>query len=427
MTLSAAHRRDRNDTTDAATEQAESVDELVDIAARREAAAIDESAGSADSARSPAAAFRDPKRADAATPPDGSSPEAVPQTRRSMRWFLPQLAAFVLVVTALYLAKPLLLPVLIAVLLALLLRPAVVGLRRLRIPEPLGAALVIMLLVSLVAAALTQLYGPAQRWTTMSDADLATIREKLEQIRRPVEAVQKATEQMTGSNRGPGGAARQREVFVERPSLMGAIGQTQAFLVSATSCMILLYFLLASGDMFLRKLVRVLPRLRDKIRAVEISRTIQSDIGHYFATITAVNIGLGTMTALVMSAIGLPNPVLFGVLVGVFNFIPYVGPLASLTVLTLASVLSFETWQQILMVPFAFGAITLIEGNLVQPLVVGKRLSINPVVIFLSVMTWGSLWGIGGIFVAVPVLVVLKICADYVPSMAAVGEFIDND
>jgi predicted PurR-regulated permease PerM len=369
-------------------------------------------------------AAQEPAAIAPAQPPTLSVSVAAP-ARRS-RWLLPQAAAFILLIAAIYLGKALLLPVLIAVLLTLLLRPIVAGLLRLHIPEALGAAVVILTLLATIVALLSQLYGPAQRWTQLSERDLTVIREKFAMIQRPMEAVRAATEKVTGDVKSAV-TDKPSEALIERSSVLAAMGQTQSFLVSAATCLILLFFLLGSGDLFLRKLVRVLPRFRDKMRAVEISRTVQADIGHYFATVTMVNVGLGVVTTLVMLALGMPNPPLWGVMVGVFNFVPYVGPLASLAVLTLAAVLSFDAWQQILAVPLAFAIITLLEGNLVQPIVIGRRLSINPVVIFLSVMTWGWLWGIGGIFVAVPMLVVIKICADHIPAMASIGEFIDNE
>ena len=348
------------------------------------------------------------------------------RTQRSNRFWLLQLASVVVVGAGLYLARTLILPILIAVLLTLLLGPAVAGLKRLRIPEPIGAILVLVLLVSALFGTVSQLYEPAQRWLQMSDRDLVPLRKKLADLRRPVEAVKNASDKVTGMA-GETGKNTTREVVVERSGVLAALGPTQEYLTGVMSCFILLYFLLASGDLFLRKLVRILPTFGDKKTAVEIIRAIQSEIGSYFLTVSAVNLLLGLVTAAVMYALGMPNPLLWGVMVGVLNFIPYIGPLTSLVVLSVVAVISFDSWQQILPVPAAFAAITLIEGNFVQPIVVGRRLEMNPVVIFLAVLLGGWFWSIGGILLAVPVLVTLKICADHLPALESFGQFIGHD
>ncbi|HMN81035.1 MAG TPA: AI-2E family transporter [Burkholderiaceae bacterium] len=362
---------------------------------------------------------------EAGTPEDASAASAPPRRAPRLMWL--NMAAVVVVIAALYAARPLLMPVIIAVLLALLLSPAVALLRRIGLPEYVGALVVVALLVGALATVATRLQEPAQQWLHMSERDLRDLRQKLIRLRQPVEAVTDAT-QRVAEIATRAGQSRQREVVVERrDTFLDTLSQTQSFMVGALSCLVLLFFLLASGDLFLRKLVRVLPRLRDKRRAVEISREIQTDIGHYFLTITAVNLALGAVTAATMALLGLPNPLLWGVIVAAFNFIPYVGPAASLVVLTIAAIVAFDTWQRIVSVPAAFALLTLIEGNLIQPLVIGGRLAINPVVIFLAVMAFGVLWGIGGIVIAVPVLVVIRICADHIPSMSAIGEFIAKD
>lgn len=375
-------------------------------------------------AATPESAPEDAADADSA---DANSADTHAARRRTPRLMWLNLAAFVVVIAALYAARPLLLPVVIAVLLALLLSPAVALLRRIGLPEYVGALVVVALLVGSLATVITRLQEPAQQWLHMSERDLRDLRQKLVRLRQPVEAVKDATQRMAEITSRVG-QPPQREVVVERrDTFLDTLSQTQSFMVGALSCLVLLFFLLASGDLFLRKLVRVLPRLRDKRRAVEISREIQADIGHYFLTITAVNLALGAVTAATMALLGLPNPLLWGVIVAAFNFIPYVGPAASLVVLTIAAIVAFDTWQRIISVPAAFALLTLIEGNLIQPLVIGGRLAINPVVIFLAVMAFGVLWGIGGIVIAVPVLVVTRICGDHIPSMSTLGEFIAKD
>ena len=136
---------------------------------------------------------------------------------------------------------------------------------------------------------------------------------------------------------------------------------------------------------------------------------------------------LGVVVGLLVGWIGLPTPALIGTLVGLFNFIPYLGPLLSLSMITIVSALTFDTLPQILTAPLVFSAIALVEGQAIQPVVLGRHLSTTPVVMFLWVVFWGWLWGVGGVVVAVPLLVVVKICAEHIPSWAAVAEFLGRD
>ncbi|HET7237387.1 MAG TPA: AI-2E family transporter, partial [Terrimicrobiaceae bacterium] len=189
---------------------------------------------------------------------------------------------------------------------------------------------------------------------------------------------------------------------------------------------VLLYFLLASGDMFLRKLVRVLPRLKDQKHVVEIARTIQSDMARYLSTITYINLGLGIATTISMYLLGMPNPVLWGVMVAIFNYVPYVGASTSLLVLTAVAFFTFDEISHIVLVPAVFFSLTVLEGQILTPILTGRRLTLNPVVIFVSMLVWGWLWGVVGALMAVPILMTFKICCDHIESLSAIGEFLSG-
>lgn len=329
---------------------------------------------------------------------------------------------------SLYFARPILLPILIAVLLSLLLSPAVTVLERARLPRPVGAVLVVAALLTVVGGLGMNLYAPVQQWISAGPEQLAELRRKLQTLRKPVEALRGATERVSSITDAdaPRGQAP-REVVIERRSLAGLVSNTQAVLVSTMTVVILLYFLLASGDMFLRKLIRVIPNLADKIRAVEITRTIQAQIGRYFGAITTINVTLGVVTGVAMGWLGLPTPLLIGTLVCVFNFVPYLGPLTSLALISVISVLTFDLPSQIVLPPLVFAAIAAIEGQVLQPVLLGRHLSTTAVVMFLWVLFWGWMWGVGGVVVAVPLLVALKICAEHIPSWAPIAELLGRD
>ncbi len=137
-----------------------------------------------------------------------------------------------------------------------------------------------------------------------------------------------------------------------------------------------------------------------------------------------LNIGEGCAVAIVMFALGMPNPILWGAVVTVLEFVPYLGAMTAIVVLTIAALTVFDNVGRALVIPLSFIAVNLLQGNVVSPLVLGHRLSLNPVAIFVGVAFWWEVWGIPGAFLAVPLLATMKIVCDHIPAFAAVGEFL---
>lgn len=326
----------------------------------------------------------------------------------------------------LYFARPFLLPVAVATILNFLLSPAVRGLASIHVPRAVGAALVILVLLAVVAFGIERLSGPAAEWVRKAPQGLERIEHRVRGLRRPVEQVQEAAEKVEEEVEklsGDGGGAQ--EVKVQEGTLTGAlVSRTQAFVGSAVIVMILLYFLLASGDFFLRKLVRVLPRLEDKRRAVEIARQTELHISTYLSTVTLINAALGLAVALAMWAVGMPNPALWGVLAGLMNYVPYLGSLITLAVIAIASILTFEDLGRAIVAPALYFAINFTEGYFVTPTIVGRRLTLNPVVVFVGIVFWGWLWGVPGALLAVPLMATLKILCDHIQPLSPLGEFL---
>jgi predicted PurR-regulated permease PerM len=328
---------------------------------------------------------------------------------------------------ALTLASAIVLPLLLAILLTLILSPAVRALTRLRLPEPVGAAVVVAGLVAGLAFSVYLLAGPATDWIERAPNTLGQVERKVRGIKKSVkdisQAAKKVDEITNVEAEGPAAAPPP----APRASLLSRIlTGTQSVMVSAVSTAVLLYFLLASGDMFLRKLVRVMPTLTDKKRAVEVARAIQSDMGRYLLTISCINAALGVVTGLAMYLLGMPNPILWGALAAVLNFVPYLGAAVTLAILTIVAFLTFDAPGQIAVVPFVFLVLTTLEGQLLTPLLTGRRLTLNPVVIFLSMLVWTWLWGAIGALLAVPILMTFKILCDHIESLAPVGEFLSG-
>jgi predicted PurR-regulated permease PerM len=325
----------------------------------------------------------------------------------------------------LYLARSFFLPIILAVLLNFLLSPVVRGLKKLHIPEFIGAAVVIFGLLGLLGLGIYELAGPAYDWAQQAPRSLQRLERKLADFKKPVQTMSKATAQVEKITKV--GGEEPPKIEVRQESLGERLfSQTTEVLAAGSVLLILLFFLLASGDMFLRKLIRVLPSLSDKKTAVEIARQIESDISTYLATITLINGCLGLATWGAMALLGVPNPLLWGVLAWSTNYIPYLGAMCMYAVLTMVGFLTFPTAGQALLVPGAFGVLNILEAYVLTPLVLGKRLTLNPVVIFIALTFWGWIWGVAGAILAVPIMVVFKIFCDHSEPLASIGEFLGD-
>lgn len=327
----------------------------------------------------------------------------------------------------LYFARPVLLPVALAILLGFILDPVVGLFSRLRVPRALAAGIVIVGLLGATGFAVSRLAGPAADWIEDAPAHFAELEQKLGGIREPVEDVGRATEEVEKITRMEPGRSEPERV-VSNPSLATVMWQNvRKFISDGVITLTLLFFLLASGDLFLRKIARVLPSIRSKKRAVKVARHVRHDISTYLGTLSVVNVGLGLGVAGVMLALDMPNPVLWGVMAGLLNFVPYLGPLVGVTIVAMVSLLTFDAIGRAALAPLGYLALNAIEGSLVTPAVMGRRLSLNPVAVFTSLLFWGWIWGIPGALMAVPLVVTAKIVCDHYEPLAGFGEFLGRE
>src|SRR5207248_6651040 len=321
-----------------------------------------------------------------------------------------------------YFMRSILLPIVLALLLSYLLRPIARGLAQLKIPLPVSAAFILIGLFALVGCGISALATPAVGWIQKAPQGLTELQRKLLPVRRSVAQVSQTTseiEKLASTN------AEAKAVEVKRhPIIETFLMRTPDLIASAVLLFILLYFLLVYDQVFIAKLVKLLPTLSDKKMAVAIAHDIESQISRYLFTITAINSSLGAAVGTAVGLLGLHNPVMWGVMVAVLNFIPYLGALTGIICMTIGAVLSFDSLGYALIFPAVYLAFGTLEGSFITPWLMGRSLSLNPVIILLSLMFWGWLWGIVGVILAVPILAAFKIFCAHVKPMEPLAEFL---
>lgn len=343
---------------------------------------------------------------------------AAPVARPRSRGTLPVVGMFALaLVAAIYFGRAILMPILFGMIMAVVLAPVVERLSRLRIPEPVGAAMVMLAVVGTLALVVEGLVLPA--WDVLAELPVQ-VQNLLANLLEWVRSFR------FGKWLAPrDGTDLTKQATAQGISMTGVFLQmAQGFIVSAISACLLAYFLLSSGDLFLSKLVRVLPIFRDKVRAVTVVRTVQREVATYFVSVSTINLGLGIGVTALTWLFGLPMPWFWGAMVALLNFVPYVGASVSALLLLLAGMAFTESNGQAFLLVTCFFAITFVEGQLINPLLVGKRLALNPTVVFIALLFWGWMWGVGGMLLAVPLLIIIKKFADQSPGWEAVAEFL---
>lgn len=326
---------------------------------------------------------------------------------------------------ACYLAQEILIPVALALLLSLLLSPVVTLLEHvLRLPRYIGSLLTVVALVAVLVLAVMSLAQPAQKWIAHAPDTLRTIEQRLHSLRAPILKAQEASKQIEEMTQPA--TAPKTVISTQRSLLMDMATSTPRALGEVVAVLLLVYFFLSSGNGFLRRMLEITPALHEKKLVVSIARAVQQEMSRYLATISAINIGLGTATAITLALLDVPNPLLWGAVVTVFNFAPYVGPACTLLALTLVGFATFDTLGHALAVPGAFLLIATIEGQLVTPTIIGRRLALDPSAVFVWLLLWGWLWGIVGILLAGPLLVCFRIVCTHVPMLHAVGILIGD-
>jgi predicted PurR-regulated permease PerM len=325
---------------------------------------------------------------------------------------------------ALYVASSIVLPVVLAIVLKLLLQPLVRLSDRAGVPRGIGALLAIILLIVALAALISGVGGPAASWAGKLPDAIPQIQHQLAFLARPISSMQWTLGQLqgvAGIGIGPQGPS-------EHPfNMMGALfSGTTTVAAGVFTTLVVLFYLLVSGEIFLRRLVEILPSFAEKRQAAEITLDIERNVSAYLITVTLINFVVGLLTLAVMWVCGVANPLLWGLIAFLVNFVPILGPMVAMVVFLMASVLSLGvTWWALVPVGLYF-LIHVIEGELVTPLLMARRFTINPVAVILALLFWYWMWGVPGAILAVPMLAITKLVCDDLRPLRAFGHFLEG-
>ena len=326
-----------------------------------------------------------------------------------------------LIIASLWAAQALFVPELLAGFLSMCLSPVVSQMAR-ATPRVLAAILVMSTLVIALWIIIASLVEPAQEWLTQAPQSMKAIGVKPKALTAPLIAANRATENF--SVIGAGTAAATHSPF---PSitLWDALQVAPKLVVGVFTVLLPAFFFLVYGDALLRKLVVLSPTLTHKKRAVGIVRAIQHDTSRYLLLTCMINAELGVATAFALWMLKVPDPLLWGTLAAICNFVPYVGAITMTVILVLVGLVNFENTGQALLPALCFAGIALIEGHFLTPTIIGRQLRLSPVAILLWLMFWGWMWGLVGVALGVPLLMCLKIVCERVEGYTWVAKAIE--
>ena len=329
----------------------------------------------------------------------------------------------VLLLWVFYFGRDIFVPITFAFVLNLLLQPAAKVLDRMGLPKPVAALLTLFVLVGVLLLLGAMLAGPLSAWVARAPESLAKLESDLGALQPTLDKLQNAGKEID----------RLAQSVTGNPAQISLAGPgIGSFLFSSTrdiatgfgTTMFVLYFLLVSGDLFLRRLVEILPTLSDKKQLVEMSHEIERNISSYLITVTLINLGVGLATGLATFLCGLADPLLWAVIAFLLNYVLILGPLTNLVILLFAGLMSFDSTWHALMPAAAYLVIHVVEGEGFTPMVVARRFTLNPVLIVLALIFWFWMWGIAGGLLAVPLLAILKMICDRIASLAGIGHFL---
>ena len=321
-----------------------------------------------------------------------------------------------------YFARIILMPFVFALVLSVLLHPLVKKLNGLKIPDTIGAGVVVFMLVMSMGSGVYYLSGPAAKWLDRGPYLLHSMEFKMSEFKKSLNKARQTTRQLEDmADLGK----KQQEVQVKESSLAEKIfSQVQSLSSTAIIILVLSYFIMAYGWRILQKISASDSPYIKTGKGYHLVVQIQVELSSYLLTVALINLCLGVLTAVAMALLNLPNPILWGVVAGMLNFVPYIGAALTLIIISGVSLLTFDVWSHIIWPPVIFLTLTLIEGQFFTPSILGRRLTLNPLLVLVSIMFWGWIWGIGGAILGVPLLTAFMVAAKNVKSLQPIEKIL---
>jgi predicted PurR-regulated permease PerM len=322
---------------------------------------------------------------------------------------------FLAVMIIVKLAKPLMVTLALSLFFYFLLMPLVLLLGRCRIPRALAAGVVVSLVLVVLSYGVLYSIPPAAQWMEEVPELIPSLREKLLPVSEPIARIEQAAIEVEKIARPDGDV--QPEVTVAGGSVVDdMLGYGASVLISTGVIVFLTFFFLTFGERLQEKIARLGRSFAEQRRLVRIARTIQSEISRFLGVICTINLCLAAIASFVFWILGVPNFLLWGALAGIANFVPYAGAAAMTVLLAGVGLVTFDTVGDAALVPGCFLVLTILEGQLVTPVLIGRHLNLSPVIVLFAVIFWAYMWGLAGALVAVPILVSTKIVFAHVPA-----------
>jgi predicted PurR-regulated permease PerM len=329
-----------------------------------------------------------------------------------------------------FVARDFLIPTAGAVVLALILTPVANTLERIRLP-PTAAAVVAVVLLGLVVAGILSLVIPSiADWAAQAPFLTLTLQRKLEGLRRSLAFMQELTSKVEQA--ASASAARTSDtaekVVVNNHSLLGQLASTTpAVILQIAYAGVLAFMLLAHRNGHRRQILRIPVSFETRVRLARMMRDINERVGHYLFSLAVIYSCVAVLATVALALIGVPNAMMWGVLLGVASFVPFVGPPVVIALVALVGLLTFEDWPRIVAAPAILVLIHFAESQFVTPAFVSRRCSLNTVGVFVTIALLGWMWGAIGAIVAVPLLILLSTIAAHLPSLRWLEVLLSDD
>jgi predicted PurR-regulated permease PerM len=305
----------------------------------------------------------------------------------------------------------------------LVLSGPVEGLHKHHVPRSVSAVLILVVTLTLIGGTVSRLWTPAQTWFAKGPETISLLQHKARPLTRFIGHLDELRNK--ASTLAPASRSSAAVVAVAPPNGPSLILDASGSIIAALlTFVIVTLFLLTGGPPMLARMTAAFVDDLDASHVQMLIEKVRVELGRFYLTTTFINIGLGMLTSLAMWAWKMPNPYLWGALAALLNYIPYAGAITTVSVLTVVAVVTFNTLGQIVGVAATYVLIATIEGQVAQPLLVGRRLEVNPLLIFLALWFGGLYWGVAGIVLATPALVALKVLAENSKSGRPMMEFL---